>query len=30
MFSGIIQATGKVKKRVRKADVINFEMGSKY
>ena len=26
MFSGIIQATGKVKKRVRKADVINFEI----
>jgi len=26
MFSGIIQATGKVKKRVRKADIINFEI----
>lgn len=26
MFSGIIQATGKVKKRVRKADTINFEI----
>ncbi len=26
MFSGIIQATGKIKKRTRKADVINFEI----
>jgi len=26
MFSGIIEATGKVKKRIRKADVINFEI----
>ena len=26
MFSGIIQATGKVKRRVRKADIINFEI----
>jgi len=26
MFSGIIQATGKIKKRTRKTDIINFEI----